>query len=73
MFGKTFPDEKKEGENHEDKIIEEQKLDNFGESIDLRFDRYVKLKEYKNSFDIVKMILNTIINLRINKIMFLIF
>lgn len=65
LFGKSFPDEKikeenkvqekKEADNYNYlKNIEGQNInDNFGESIDLRFDKYVKLRDYKNSLETV--------------------
>ncbi len=59
MFGKVFPMD--ENENEEDKkkldckqeVAEEIEKKNEEELIDLRFDQYVKIKEYKESFDIV--------------------
>ena len=43
MFGKTFPEDDKEKENKEN--------ENGKEEIELRFDKYVKLKEYKTSYE----------------------
>ncbi len=54
MFGKTFPEDGK-GEN-QDKIEMNSKVETQEEKefqIDLRFDKYVKIREYKSSFETV--------------------
>lgn len=57
MFGKTFPEDQKiEIESSSAQNLDNQKENNENTEeaqIDLRFDKYVKLKEYNNSFETV--------------------
>lgn len=45
IFGKTFP------ENNEIKNNEKKEKENPEEIVDLRFDKYVKLRDYEKSFE----------------------
>lgn len=56
MFGKTFPEDQKDKLDEtkkEDNEIEKDEKKTEEEQIDLRFDKYIKIKEYQNSFETV--------------------
>jgi hypothetical protein len=55
MFGKTFPEDdiQKENKNKENENESKENENENENKIELRFDKYVKLKEYKTSYESV--------------------